>query len=122
MRKQVTKKDVDGYIKEFPKEEQMMLNKMRSIIRKVAPKAEEVMSYNMPAYKYHGMLVYFAANKNHIGLYPMPSAVIKFKKELSKYKTAKSTIQFPTGEKLPVSLITKIIKFRASENLKKSIK
>lgn len=117
MRKQVKQKDVDGYIKEFPNEVKIMLKQLRSIIKKSAPKAEEVISYSMPAYKYHGMLVYFAANKNHIGLYPMPSAIIKFKKELSKYKTAKSTVQFPIGEKLPLGLIAKIIKFRVIENL-----
>jgi uncharacterized protein YdhG (YjbR/CyaY superfamily) len=110
---------VEEYIASFPKDTQKMLKQMRVIIKKSAPKADEVLSYHMPAYKYHGMVAYFAGHTNHVGLYPMPSAVGKFKKELMKYKTSKSTAQFPIGKPLPVALITKIIKFRVKENLAK---
>lgn len=112
--------NVDEYIAQFSKETQEHLTKLRSIITKTAPAAEEVMSYKMPAYKYNGMLVYFAAYEHHIGLYPMPSTLSHFKKELAPYVTAKSTIQFPLNKRLPVGLITAIIKFRVQENLEKS--
>jgi uncharacterized protein YdhG (YjbR/CyaY superfamily) len=111
--------NVDEYITQFPNNVGEKLTKLRSIITKTAPAAEEVMSYSMPAYKYHGMLVYFAAYEHHIGLYPMPSALLHFKKELVPYVTAKSTIQFPLSKRLPVGLITAIIKFRVRENFEK---
>ncbi len=113
---------VDEYISGQSKEAQVLLKQLRSIIVKTAPKANEVLSYHMPAYKYHGMLLYFAAHKNHVGLYPMPSALKQFQKELVGYKTSKSTIQFPLDKKLPVMLIKKIVKFRVRENEIKSKK
>jgi uncharacterized protein YdhG (YjbR/CyaY superfamily) len=73
----------------------------------------------MPAYKYKGMLVYFAGYKNHIGLYPTASGVKVFEKELAKYKTSKGAIQFPLDKSLPLPLIKKIIKYRVKENEKK---
>ena len=112
-------KDVDEYISMFPDKIQELLNKVRSTIKEAAPEAEEVISYQMPAYKYHGMLIYFAAFKNHIGLYPMVSAINKFKEELSVYKGAKGSVQFPHNKPLPLALISKIVKFRVSENLEK---
>lgn len=114
--------NVDQYIKGYPKDIQKTLKEIRAIIKKSAPKAEEVISYGMPAYKYHGMLAYFAAHTNHVGLYPMPSGIMKFKKELEPYIPAKtkSTIQFPFGKKLPTGLITKVIKWRMKENLNKT--
>ncbi len=108
--------DVDSYIAGFPPDTQEQLQHIRNIIKKVAPKAEEVISYQMPAYKLDGMLVYFAGYKGHIGFYPTPSAIKAFKDELSIYKGAKGSVQFPLGEKLPASLITKIVKFRIAEN------
>ena len=114
--------NVEAYIAGFPSETQKLLLEIRRIITKTAPKADEVISYGMPAYKYHGMLLYFAGNKKHVGLYPMPSAVLHFKKELTSYVTSKSTIQFPIGKKLPVSLVTRIVKFRLAENLEKELK
>lgn len=92
---------------------------MRATITKAAPKAEEVISYNMPAYKLNGMLVYFAGYDKHIGFYPMPSCIEAFKKELSVYKTAKGSIQFPLNEPLPLKLITQMVKFSALENKEK---
>jgi uncharacterized protein YdhG (YjbR/CyaY superfamily) len=115
-------KDVDTYIAEFPKEVQKLLKEIRVTIKKAAPKAEESIGYGMPAYKLNGVLVYFAGYKKHIGFYPVPSGVEAFKKELSAYKGAKGSVQFPLDEPLPLSLITKIVKYRAKENLEKAKK
>ena len=112
--------NVDEYIADQPHSTQKMLKQMRAAIRKSAPDAEEVLSYHMPAYKYHGMLTYFAAHTHHIGLYPMPSAILQFEKELSPYKTAKGSIQFLLNQPLPIKLIEKIIRFRTRENLEKA--
>jgi uncharacterized protein YdhG (YjbR/CyaY superfamily) len=109
--------DVDEYIAGFPKDTQKMLKQLRETIIKAAPGAEELISYQMPAYKYHGTLVYFAGYKNHIGFYPTASGIEAFKKELSVYKGAKGSVQFPLDKPLPVSLISKIVKFRMKENL-----
>ena len=76
-----------------------------------------MISYKMPAYKYHGMLVYFAAFKNHIGFYATPTGHKEFEKELASYKQGKGSVQFPLNQPLPLSLISKIVKFRAQENL-----
>lgn len=119
MKKEPAKESVDSYIAGFPEESQKMLRQIRAVIKKAVPKAEEVMSYHMPAYKYHGMVAYFAGFKNHIGFYPMPGPITKFKKELSKYKTSKATVQFPIGEPVPSGLVNKIIKWRVQENLRK---
>ncbi|HCN83872.1 MAG TPA: hypothetical protein DIT07_09675 [Sphingobacteriaceae bacterium] len=111
--------DVDQYIIGFPEETQKLLQQLRSTIRKAAPDAEERISYSMPGYKYHGVLVYFAGYKNHIGFYPMPSSIAMFKDELSVYKSAKGSVQFPLDKLLPIELINKIVKFRAQKNLEK---
>lgn len=113
-------KNVDDYIDNFPKPTQLLLEQMRTTIRKAAPKAEEKISYGMPGYLLEGMLVYFAGYKGHIGFYPMPSAIHEFKKELSAYKSTKGGIQFPLDERLPVGLVTKIVKFRIRENKEKA--
>ncbi|MCW3084131.1 MAG: hypothetical protein JWP12_1497 [Bacteroidetes bacterium] len=110
---------VDLYIADFPKETQQKLQQLREIILEAAPGAEEKLSYKMPYYSYHGRLVYFAGYKHHIGLYPMASGITKFKKEISGYKNAKGSVQFPLDEPLPVKLIRKMMVFRAKENLKK---
>ena len=110
-------KNVDEYISMFPTNIQKSLNELRATIKEAAPNAEEVISYRMPAYKYHGMLVYFAAFKNHIGFYPRVSGIEAFKKELSIYKGAKGSVQFPIKEPLPLQLISRIVKFRVAENL-----
>lgn len=109
-------KTINEYIKPFPKDVQISLKKMREIIKKAAPKSEEGISYQMPTFKLNGKyLVYFAAWKNHIGFYPMPSGREAFKKDLSKYKTSTGTAQFPLDKPLPVGLITKIVKHRVKE-------
>lgn len=112
-------KTVDQYIKLFPKDISLRLKTVREIVRKATPKATENISYGMPAYKLNGILVYFAAYKNHIGFYPMKKVILSFKKELLNYKTSKGTVQFPHDKPLPVGLITKIVKMRVKENLSK---
>ena len=112
--------NIDEYIAGFPKHIQDILEKLRATIRKAAPGAEETMSYQMPAFKFHGMLVYFAMHKNHLGFYPTPSGIEAFKKELSAYEGAKGSIKFPIEKTLPLGLITEIVKFRVKENLEKT--
>ena len=111
---------INQHIAEFPKETQQLLELLRMTIRKAAPKAEEVISYNMPAFKYNGMLVWFAGYKNHIGFYPSSTPIVVFKDQLKKYKTSKGAIQFPLDKPLPLALITKIVKFRIKQNLEKA--
>jgi uncharacterized protein YdhG (YjbR/CyaY superfamily) len=112
-------KNVDEYIARFPEDVIIKLQKLREAIQKAAPGAEELISYQMPAYKYHGMLVYFAAYKNHIGFYPGAGGIAEFKRELSMYKGAKGSVQFPIQLPVPLSLVTKIVKFRVKQNLEK---
>jgi uncharacterized protein YdhG (YjbR/CyaY superfamily) len=111
--------DVNEYISGFPSSTQKLLKQLRSTIKKNAPQAEEGISYQMPAYKQSGPLVYFAGYKGHIGFYPGASGVATFKKELAPYKTAKGSIQFPLDQALPLDLIRKIVAFRVSQNLEK---
>ena len=114
-------KSVDEYIAAFPKQTQVLLKQMRATIKKAAPTAEEVISYNMPGYKLHGMLVYFASYENHIGFYSTPTGNSEFAKELSVYKTGKGSIQFPIDKPLPITLITKIVKYRVKQNQLKAL-
>jgi uncharacterized protein YdhG (YjbR/CyaY superfamily) len=113
--------EIDKYISTFPKDTQVILEKMRAIIMKAAPTAEEVISYKMPAYKLNRVLVYFAAYKNHIGLYPTASGIKAFEGELTNYKWSKGAIQFPLDKPLPIGLITKIVKFKVKEVLNKKL-
>ena len=107
---------VDEYIKRYPLKVQTILRRFQQTIKKAAPKADELISYQIPSYKYLGMLVSFAAWKNHIGFYPGAGGIKEFKKELSGYEGAKGSVQFPYAEPIPFSLITKIVKFRVKEN------
>ena len=111
---------IDEYIARFPKEIQELLETIRITIREAAPDAEETISYQMPTFKLKGNLVHFAAYKNHIGFYPTPSGIEKFRDELSAYNGAKGSVQFPIDQPLPLDLISKIVKFRAAENLEKA--
>ena len=113
---------VDEYIAAFPKEVQQLLSQMRKTIKTAAPKAEELISYGMPVYKHNGVLVYFGGYKNHIGFYATPTGHEAFKKEFSKYKTGKGSVQFPSDKPLPLGLITRIVKFRVKGNLAKAMK
>ncbi len=110
-------KSIDNYINQFPDEIKSKLEKIRAAIKKAAPKSTEVISYGMPAFKQNKVLVYFAAGKNHIGFYPTPNPIKVFSKELESYKTSKGAIQFPLDKKIPLTLISKIVKYRVAEDL-----
>jgi uncharacterized protein YdhG (YjbR/CyaY superfamily) len=108
--------NIDEYIAGFPKDVQKILQEIRMTIKKAASTAEESISYAIPAYKLKGRpLIYFAAFKNHIGLYATPSGNAAFAKELSDYKQGKGSVQLPLGKPMPLDLITKIVKFKLKE-------
>ena len=111
-------KTADEYIAAFPKEVQDILEKIRSTIRESAPKAEEAISYGIPAFSLNGKgLVYFGAWKNHIGFYPTPSGIEAFKKELAPFKLEKGSVQFPLNKPIPYDLVKKIVRYRVTEIL-----
>lgn len=112
-----TAKSIDEYVDKFPESVRERLEKMRATIKRAAPKAEETISYGIPAFRLNGLLVWFAAFKEHIGFYPRKSAIIAFQDELSVYKGAKGSVQFPFDEPLPIGLVSRIVKFRVKENL-----
>ena len=107
----------DEYIATFPLEVQKKLKALRRAIHLAAPDATEKISYQMPTFYLKGNLVHFAAFKEHIGFYPVPTGIEKFKKELSVYKQGKGSVQFPLDQPMPYDLITKIVKFRVKENM-----
>ena len=111
---------IDDYIATFPEDVQVILQKLRATIKAAAPDAEEKISYQMPAFALNGILVYFAAYKNHIGFYPTGSGIEAFKAELAGYEGSKGTVRFPIDKPLPLALIRKIVKYRVAENLKKA--
>jgi uncharacterized protein YdhG (YjbR/CyaY superfamily) len=113
-------KNIDEYIATFPATIQALLEVLKATIKSAAPAAVEVISYQMPAYKLFGMLVYFAAYKHHIGFYPGASGVVAFAEDLKDYKTSKGSVQFPLNKTLPIDLITKIVQFRVTENTQKA--
>jgi len=118
---------VDEYIALAEPKVRKALKEIRKTIKATAPKAEEVISYQIPGYKYHGMLVFFAGWKNHISLYPAPWGAEGLKEEMSAYEGSKGTIKFPLDKPMPLTLIKKMVKYRIKENearaaLKKSIK
>lgn len=113
-------KTIDEYIKTFPKDIRDILEQIRSTVKKTAPQAEEAIAYQMPTFKLNGKnLVHFAAFTKHIGFYPTPSGISVFEKELSAYKSAKGSVQFPINESVPFKLIEKIVKFRVKDNLQR---
>lgn len=118
MKSAQTFKDTDSYLALQPEKARDVLEKLRQTIKSSAPEAEEVISYGLPAFRYHGMLVYFAAFKNHCSFFP-GSIVEKMKNELKNYKTSKGTIQFTAEKPLPTALVKKIVKARVKENLNK---
>lgn len=115
-----TPKDIDQYIAGFPEDVQEILEKVRLTIREAAPEAREKISYQMPTFTLEGNLVHFAGYKKHIGFYPTPSGIEKFKKEISAYKWAKGSVQFPLNQPIPYDLISKIVTFRVTENLERA--
>lgn len=111
---------VDEYISQFPSDVQVKLQSLRQIIRDSAPNAVEKISYKMPTYAEHGNLVHFAAYSKHIGFYPGASGIEAFKEELSRYKGAKGSVQFPLDQPLPEELIRRIVEFRVQANVEKA--
>jgi uncharacterized protein YdhG (YjbR/CyaY superfamily) len=120
--KKARPKSITEYIDAAPKEAQKKLREMRACIRASAPGAKESLKWGMPAFSYERILVTFAAHKNHIGFYPTPSAVSAFTKELSKFTTARGSIQFPLEDPLPLALIRKITAFRVRESVEEDKK
>ena len=112
-------KTIDQYIATFPPNIQTLLQQIRTTIHKAAPDAAETISYQMPAFKQNGVLVYFAAFKNHIGFFPTAQGVEAFKDQLVAYKTSKGTIQFPLDQPFPLGLIGEIVRFRVKTNQSK---
>jgi uncharacterized protein YdhG (YjbR/CyaY superfamily) len=113
-------KNVEEYIKSYPKDIQELLKQFQTIILSIAPDIKESISYGMPAYKLNGRpLVYFSAFKNHIGFFATPTGHAEFAKELLNYKHGKGSVQFPLDKAMPFDLISKIVKFRVNENLNK---
>lgn len=113
-------KDINEYIANFPKATQALLEQMRLTIKEAAPDAEETINYGMPTFTLKGNLVHFAGYQNHIGFYPAPSGIQAFQQELSVYKNAKGSVQFPLNQVLPLNLVAEIVKFRVIENLEKA--
>lgn len=109
--------DIDEYITRSPANVQESLEKLRMTIRAAAPQAVEAISYQMPTFKQYGNLVHFAAHKNHIGFYPAPSGIEKYKNELAPYKCSKGAVQFPLDKPIPYDVVSKIVAFRVAENI-----
>ena len=110
-------KSIDDYIADFPEDVQVLLKKIRATITKAAPNAEEAIKYGMPTFVLNGNLIHFAGYKGHIGLYPGPRPIEKFKDELAEYDTSKGTIRFPLDKRIAFGLIGKITKFCVELNL-----
>jgi uncharacterized protein YdhG (YjbR/CyaY superfamily) len=110
---------IDEYIADQPIAIRPFMEKLRQIVNKNAPDAKEVISYGMPAYRLHGMLLYFSAFTNHYSLFAFPDAIIAFKDKLKGYELSKGTIRFPLDKPVPVKLITEIVKYKVNENIKK---
>lgn len=120
----ISKKDkiqtIDEYICTFPDNIQKILEKIRQAIKDAAPDAEETISYQIPTFKFHGNLVHFGAFKNHIGFYPTPDGLEKFKKEFSVFKSSKGAVQFPIDKPIPLQLVGKVVRYRVKENLERA--
>lgn len=120
MAKSVKPTDIDGYISQFPDKVKVVLEDVRQAVRRAAPDATEVISYQMPAFKQHGILVYFAAWKNHIGLYPPISGDKAIEKAIAHYAGPKGNLQFPLDEPMPCDLIERIVALRLKQDQAKS--
>jgi uncharacterized protein YdhG (YjbR/CyaY superfamily) len=112
-------KNIDEYIAGSPEETRPKLEQIRKAIRQAAPGASEVISYGMPAFKMHGILVYFAAFKKHIGFFPTASGITAFQSELAGFASSRGTIHFPLDRPIPFDLIDRIVRFRVQEDLLK---
>ena len=109
-------KTIDEYTSMFPDDVRTILNQVRQTIRGAAPEAQETINYQMPTFTLNGNLVHFAGFKNHIGFYPTPTGIEAFKDELSVYKGAKGSVQFPLDRPMPLPLIRRIVEYRVKEN------
>ncbi len=118
--RQPAPRNIDEYVAGFSTDVQAILEKIRTTVRKAAPRAEEKISYRIPTFTLKGNLVHFAAFRKHIGFYPTPTGIEKFKYELSVYKGAKGSVQFPLDRPIPYALIGRIVKFRVRENLERA--
>lgn len=116
---QTEPKDIDEYIAGFPEDVQEILETIRMTIRRAAPDAEEAIKYQIPTFTLNGNLVHFAAFKNHVGFYPAPSGIEKFKDELSVYEGAKGSVKFPLDKPIPFDLISRIVRFRVAESVER---
>jgi len=114
--KSAAPKNVDEYLAGVPKEARATLEKLRKTIKAAAPMASEGISYQMPMYKHHGMVVGFAAFKDHCSIFPGSAVMETHKQELSRYDTSKGTIRFPADKPLPDALVKKLVKARIKEN------
>lgn len=112
--------NIDEYIEGFPRDVQVLLEKLRMTIRKAAPRAEEAIKYQIPTFVLNGNLVHFGAFKKHIGFYPASSGVRKFSRELSAFEGGKGTVRFPFDRPIPFSVVSRIVKFRVAENLERA--
>jgi len=112
-------KDIDEYIEGFPDDVQEILQKVRATIREAAPVAEEAIKYGIPTFTLKGNLVHFGAFEKHVGFYPTPTGIEKFKDQLSVYESSKGAVQFPLDKPIPFDLIGQIVKFRVQENLER---
>lgn len=117
---QATPATIDEYIAGFPPDIQDILQEIRMTIRRAAPDAAETIKYRMPTFTLKGNLVHFAAYRQHIGFYPVPSGIDAFKDELSVYKGGKGSVQFPLDQPIPYDLIRRIVEFRVKENLERA--
>ena len=106
---------IDAYIARCPPDVRPVLERIRTTIRQAAPDAHETVAYGIPTFRLNGNLVHFAAFRSHVGFYPTPSGIESFKKELSPYKRAKGSVQFPLNQPIPFDLIAKIVEFRVKE-------
>lgn len=113
---------IDEYIRQAPADVQEILQTLRRVIQEEAPEAKETISYQLPTFMLNGNLVHFAAFKNHIGFYPVPSGITAFQQELAAYKQGKGSVQFPLDQPMPYDLIRRIVRFRVAENLEKGKK
>jgi uncharacterized protein YdhG (YjbR/CyaY superfamily) len=114
---------VDDYIVSQPEQARIILEQLRRTMKKAAPEAEEVISYQMPAFRFHGILAWYAAFKNHCGIYVYSKVMLEFKDKLSAYELTKSAIHIPFDKPLPENLVSEIIRFAVKENLgKKNLK
>ncbi len=118
--KRIRATSIDEYIAACPKDVQKKLKELRKVIKAAAPDAEEKISYQIPTFYLKGNLVHLGAFKDHISFFPTSNGIDAFKKELSVYKSARGTVQFPLDEPLPLELVSRIVKFRVAENLKRA--